>query len=110
MSIFCKDFGFHLSKNKIIEVFKGVSKEQTSLELEQFEQVLPMIAVEFCKEKSREIKARLKEYKNVLEYPNDRDPNNRPIRDIVLNIEEIDLDPIKANQIPKNIPPTKRIE
>ena len=46
-----------------------MSKKQTSLEHEQFQEILPIIAVEFCKEKSRELKSRLKQIKNVLEYP-----------------------------------------
>ena len=70
---------------------------------------MPLLATEFCKEKAREIKARLKEFKNVLEYPNNTE-ENRPIREIQLLIEEIDLDPIKSRQNNKNIVPTKRIE
>lgn len=111
LAVFCKDFGFTLPKSKIVDIYKRVSKQQTSLVVEQFEEVLPIVAVEFCQEKSREVKARLRELKNVLEYP-ENTPENRPNQELVLLIEEIDhVDPIKS-AVPqrRNIAPRKRIE
>lgn len=93
LSAFCRDFGFYLSKSKIVEIFKQVSKEQTSLNLEQFEHALPIIAIEYSKEKTRELKARLKQIKNTLEYP-DNTPDNRPVQEIINTIEQIHLDPV----------------
>lgn len=70
-----------------------------------------MVGIEFCKEKSREVKARLRELKNVLEYP-DNTPENRPNQEIVLLIEELDhIDPIKsAVNKKRKINKKKRIE
>ena len=70
-----------------------------------------MVGIEFCKEKSREVKARLRELRNVLEYPENA-AENRPNQEIVLLVEELnDIDPIKS-AIPqrRNIGPRKRIE
>ena len=61
-----------------------------------------MIAIEFCKEKDREVKARLKEIKTSLEYPANSG-QDKPIQEIVMAIEEIDLNPMKSAQ-----PPLKR--
>lgn len=109
-SAFCKDFGFTLPKSKIVDVYKRVSKQQTSLLYEQFEQILPLVGIEFCIEKSREVKARLRELRNVLEYP-DNSPENRPTQEIVLLIEELEVDPIKSAIMQRrNIGPKKRIE
>lgn len=70
-----------------------------------------MIAIEFCKEKSREVRARLRELKNALEYP-ENTPENRPNQEIVKVIEELDNeDPIKsAAPQRRNIAARKRIE
>lgn len=103
MAAFCRDFGFFLSKNKLADIFKQVSKQQTSLQLEQFEQALPLIAIEYSKEKSREIKARLKEIKNILEYP-ENPPSYKPIPEIIMTMEQVSLDPVKyAHNRNKNI-------
>jgi len=36
---------------------------------EQFVEILPILSIDFCIAKSRETKARLREIKNVIEYP-----------------------------------------
>mmetsp|Transcript_15075 Transcript_15075/g.23324 ORF Transcript_15075/g.23324 Transcript_15075/m.23324 type:complete len:157 (+) Transcript_15075:1140-1610(+) len=72
LNAFCRDFNLNLPKTTIHEVFKRVQSDLKSMTLEQFKVILPHIGVEFCKTKSRELKYRLKEIRDVLEYPDNR--------------------------------------
>jgi len=65
---FCRDFNIKLPKSKIQEAFVNVSP-YTSVDFEQFNKFLPLIALEYASLKVRETKFRLRELKYVLEYP-----------------------------------------
>ena len=92
---FCKDFQFSIPKSTIKGIFQKVSHQQTSLVLSQFETILPIIAVEFCQAKVREIKARLREMRNALEYPDHQGTEKHPNNEMILVIEDVDIDPVK---------------
>jgi len=66
---FCNDFKMTMPRSKIIEVFKKVSPNLTSLTLEQFKASLPHLAMEHAKAKIRELKYKMQEIKFVLEFP-----------------------------------------
>mmetsp|Transcript_5637 Transcript_5637/g.8904 ORF Transcript_5637/g.8904 Transcript_5637/m.8904 type:complete len:146 (-) Transcript_5637:1807-2244(-) len=70
---FCRDFGLHLPKSHIHRLFKRVQSNLKPLELPQFKAILPHIGLQFARLKSREIRFRLKELKDVLEYPSNRE-------------------------------------
>jgi len=53
-----------------MEIFRKVSVHIQPLEIEAFKESLPILGLEMTKNKTREIKCRLRELKAVLEYPN----------------------------------------
>jgi hypothetical protein len=42
---------------------------QTPLEFEQFKEALPLLGIEFAKAKAKEVRNRVKEMRQVLQYP-----------------------------------------
>ncbi len=67
--LFCKDFTINLPKSKILEIFIKVSKDKKLLDYDQFKQIVPILCYEYSLSKSKEIKERLREIKEVLIYP-----------------------------------------
>jgi hypothetical protein len=90
---FCRDFGFALVKKKIMDIFLGVSNNKKPLSFEQFKKALPLLAFEYSRAKTKEIKARLREMKFVLEYP-----ENQPFIKLAESIEKA-INDIKSSEI-----------
>lgn len=70
-------------KQKILDIFTEVSNNKKPLSFEQFKNALPLLAFEYSRAKTKEIKARLREIKQVLEYP-----DNQPFIKIPESIEK----------------------
>jgi hypothetical protein len=61
-----------LPKSKIAEIYKKVSVNKKALELPQLKEALPYLGLEYAKNKTREVEARLSEIKTLLEHPNNQ--------------------------------------
>lgn len=98
-----KDFDILITPSQQHDLFKKISPGQTPLNLEQFKASLPLIGIEYAKAKTKEIKNRLRELKNVLEYPESKISlfMEKIINDVADKPE--DGKPLKLNQ-KKTIP------
>lgn len=67
--IFCKDFNFKLPKSKILDVFRKASKGSIRLDIDEFKNALSLLTSEYTRAKQKEVKNRLMEIKNVIEFP-----------------------------------------
>ena len=83
-------------KKKIMDIFLGVSNNKKPLSFDQFKEALPLLAFEYSRAKTKEIKARLREIKFVLEYP-----ENHPFIKLPESIEKAINDIKSSENIPK---------
>ena len=83
----CKDFEVTVPLSKQMNIFNKESVNQEPLILDQFKQALPLLGMEMATAKTQEIKHRLKEIKNVLEYPENKFAITDQIEIIINGIE-----------------------
>lgn len=83
-------------KKKIMDIFLGVSNNKKPLSFDQFKEALLLLAFEYSRAKTKEIKARLREIKFVLEYP-----ENQPFIKLTESIEKAINDIKSSENIPK---------
>ena len=83
---FCKDFEITVPLSKQMIVFNRVSSNHEPLELDRFRLAIPLLGLEMASAKTRELKHRLKEIKNVLEYPENRFPITEQIECLINGI------------------------
>jgi hypothetical protein len=88
-SRFCKDFKIFIPQSKQIVIFNKCSENHQPLEVEQFKKALPLLGMEMAIYKSTEIKFRLKEIKNVLEYPENKFNISAVIEDLINDVETV---------------------
>ena len=85
--MFCKEFKILIPQTRIIEVFKKHSFSHAPLTLEQFADTLADLGTEVSLAQQREIKCRLREIKQVLEYPDNKIPVPPSIKKILENTD-----------------------
>ena len=76
LNCFCKDFDIPISNKTQLEIYKKVSPQQKPFDFEMFKEAIPKLGLEMAKNKALETKYRLKELKNVLEYPDSEIPDS----------------------------------
>ena len=69
LNIFVKDFDIKIPIAKQLECFKKVSRTQNFVTLDQFEELMPLLAQAHIECKIKELKNKLNEIKRVMEYP-----------------------------------------
>lgn len=72
MNKMLQDFDIRVSRKSLFKIFKKVSHADAKLNLDEFKKTLPLIAIEYSEVKQAEIKYRLFELKNLLEYPKNK--------------------------------------
>lgn len=95
---FCKDYEIGVPPSKIQQVFTKISPTQVPLSEEDFRKTLPLLALGMVHFKKIEIKARLREIKQVLEYPDNNVELSEEILDIMFQVDKKKYVSMKARQ------------
>lgn len=85
---FCKDYQIGVPPSKIQQVFTKISPTQVPLSEEDFRKTLPLLGLGMVHFKKIELKSRLREIKQVLDYPANKMELSEEILDIMHQVDK----------------------